>query len=83
MSIAEDPTQRILTAGAGGYRCLTNVDIELLLRFAQGMSSKEIAAMQKVSPRTIEGRRLELFGKLGAKNAAHAVAIMFKKGIFL
>lgn len=55
-------------------RDLTN-GLEALRLIAQGRSTVEIARELHLALDTIKGRLRRLYGLLGARNAAHAVAI--------
>jgi DNA-binding NarL/FixJ family response regulator len=49
--------------------------------FVEGKSNKEIARLLNLREVTIKGEVSRIFDKLGAKNRAHAVALVFDRGI--
>lgn len=56
-------------------------EYEVLFRLAKGNVTKQIARDLGLSPRTIDIYRDRILKRLGATNAAHAVALGFLKGI--
>lgn len=60
---------------------LTAVDIKMLAALSLGKISKQIADEESVCVNAVEVRRVRLFKKMKASNAAHAVAIGFRNGI--
>lgn len=58
---------------AGGA-ALTLRELEVLRLLAAGRASREIAAALVVSVRTVESRLAHLYGKLGVRSRAEAVA---------
>lgn len=52
---------------------LTPAELELLRLISRGFTSKEVAARQRVSERTIKARLSRVFRKLGVDNRAEAV----------
>ncbi len=46
---------------------------------AQGLSSKEISARLGISARTVEAHRLEVFRKMGVRNAVELVRSLLTK----
>lgn len=60
---------------------LTQMEISVLCRLANGLQSKEIAAELGRSKPTVEFYVRALFAKLNAKSRAHLVALAFHKGL--
>jgi two-component system, NarL family, response regulator DegU len=56
-------------------------EMEVLHLLCEGLSTQEIGEKMFVSPRTIEGHRLHLLEKTGAKNTAGLVAYTFKNDL--
>lgn len=56
-------------------------ELEVLAGLAEGKSCKEIAADLVVSRDTVKSHLERLYAKLGARNAAHAVAISLRGGL--
>jgi DNA-binding NarL/FixJ family response regulator len=59
---------------------LTNREREVLKLIAEGKSSKEIAAVLLISPRTVEHHRAKIMKKLNLKKVAHLVKYAIRKG---
>ncbi|MBT9502309.1 MAG: PAS and helix-turn-helix domain-containing protein [Burkholderiaceae bacterium] len=53
---------------------LTTREREIVRQLAAGLSTKEIARLLSVSPRTIDGHRARLMRKLGARSAIEMIA---------
>jgi FixJ family two-component response regulator len=62
-----------------GCHRLTPRETEILAHIAVGRSNKEAARQLHVSPRTIEVHRGRVMTKLGARNAADLVRLVFSK----
>ncbi|HTJ51815.1 MAG TPA: response regulator transcription factor [Cyclobacteriaceae bacterium] len=56
-----------------GLPSLTSKEKEIIKNLMNGNSSKEIAAMLNVSPRTVETHRANILGKFGLKNTTELV----------
>lgn len=63
-----------------GRERLTTRERQVLTQIAQGASSKEASRELSISPRTVEVHRARIMEKLGAKNAADLMRIVFGKG---
>jgi DNA-binding CsgD family transcriptional regulator len=63
----------ILSKPFPGHRALTPRERVVLAQVVRGASSKEIARMLGIAPRTVEFHRANIMKKLGAKNAADLV----------
>jgi FixJ family two-component response regulator len=63
-----------------GREPLTRREQDVLARIVAGASSKEAGRDLGISPRTIEVHRARIMEKLGAKNAADLVRIVYDQG---
>jgi two-component system, LuxR family, response regulator FixJ len=63
-----------------GHEPLTRREQDVLSRIVAGASSKEAGRDLGISPRTIEVHRARIMEKLGAKNAADLVRIVYAHG---
>jgi two-component system, LuxR family, response regulator FixJ len=63
-----------------GHERLTTRERDVLERIAHGASNKEIGRELGISPRTVEVHRARVMEKLGAKNAADLMCIVFGRG---
>ena len=68
-------------AGASPLSRLSNREMEVLRRIADGLGSKEIAAELGLSHRTIETHRANLMRKLGVHKASGLVRIAIREGL--
>ncbi len=69
----------ILTMPFRGRDLLTRRECEVLARIAAGASNKEAGRHLGISSRTIEVHRARIMEKVGAKNAADLVRILFSQ----
>lgn len=60
---------------------LTRREEEILLGLADGLMVNEIAAELHIAAETAKGHAQSLRQKLGARNAAHAVALAYHRGL--
>lgn len=60
-----------------GGNVLTKRECEVLREIAAGASSKEAGRILGISPRTVEVHRARIMDKLGARNAADLMRILF------
>lgn len=60
---------------------LTSRQIEVLQSMADGDSCKETAIKLYIVTGTVKNHRKDIYNKLGAMSAAHAVAIGIREGI--
>lgn len=60
---------------------LSEKQISILQKMANGLNSKEIGAEMFLSPRTIDSIRTEMIKSFGAKNSNELVSIALRKGI--
>jgi FixJ family two-component response regulator len=63
-----------------GREPLTRREQDVLTQIVAGSSSKEAGRQLGISPRTIEVHRARIMEKLGAKNAADLVRIVYNEG---
>ncbi|PRY56185.1 MULTISPECIES: helix-turn-helix transcriptional regulator [Glycomyces] len=71
------PRQR---AGRGGS-LLSNRELEVLWAMCEGMTNAEIGARLHVSEDTVKTHAKRMYGKLGARDRAQAVARAFRSGL--
>jgi two-component system, LuxR family, response regulator FixJ len=69
-----------LDLGQIGGSQLTPREREVLREIATGASSKEAGRILGISPRTVEVHRARIMDKLGARNAADLMRIIFSHG---
>jgi two-component system, LuxR family, response regulator FixJ len=69
-----------LDLGHIGGSVLTPREREVLREIATGASSKEAGRILGISPRTVEVHRARIMDKLGARNAADLMRIIFSHG---
>jgi DNA-binding NarL/FixJ family response regulator len=60
---------------------LTKRELQVLQQFSTGQQRHEIAASLGVTVNTIKTHANNAFNRLGASNAAHAVALAFRAGV--
>ncbi len=68
---------RVLTLS----RLLSGREREVLQLFAEGLGTKEVAGELKVSPKTVEAHRSNLFAKLKVNNVVDLARIALKEGV--
>jgi DNA-binding CsgD family transcriptional regulator len=74
------PEQADGDSGKNGPFGLTAREHEVL-RLLPGRTSREVAALLSLSPRTIEHHVDSILGKLGARNRSEAVAVAARYGL--
>ena len=62
-------------------RTLTDRELEVLHRVAEGLRNKEISRVLGISERTVKFHMSALMGKLGATNRTEAVKVGMQKGL--
>ncbi len=62
-------------------RRLSDRERQVLSHFAQGRSTKSVARILAISPRTVDAYSAVIVQKLRARNRIHAVAIAFRMGL--
>jgi NarL family two-component system response regulator YdfI len=60
---------------------LTDREVEVLMRVAQGERSKEIAVRLEISERTVKAHLASIYNKWGVDSRAAAIAIAAQKGL--
>lgn len=60
---------------------LTPHQREILRRFADGLSAKEIAKAMDISPRTVESHKYQIMESLGAHSSAELIRLAIRHGI--
>ncbi|MEO8692738.1 MAG: response regulator transcription factor [Acidimicrobiales bacterium] len=60
---------------------LTAREMEVLTAMAEGLATKAIALRLDVALKTVENHKARVFGKLGARNHAHAVTLAIEQGL--
>lgn len=74
--------ERSLSAdGANPYEQLTSREKQVLAFLAKGLTNVEIAAKLKLSRRTIEGHRANLYRKLGVSTQVDLIRFAIQKGL--
>ncbi|GAA1290715.1 DNA-binding response regulator [Planotetraspora silvatica] len=66
---------------APGNEPLSTREREVLILVAKGTSNREIAAVLFISEATVKTHLTHLYGKLGVKDRAAAVAVAYERGI--
>ena len=61
---------------------LSEREREIIIKVAEGRSSKEIAELLFLSVRTVEYHRSRIMNKLGVKNAAEMVRFAISSGLY-
>jgi DNA-binding CsgD family transcriptional regulator len=74
-----DVLERRAGTGARTDR-LTERELDVLERLAEGRPTEEVATLLHVSPHTVRSRIKTVLRKLGARNREHAVAIALSEG---
>lgn len=73
--------QQMAARPAGQTDALSEREIDVLRRIADGESTKEIAAALNVSVKTIEARRASLMAKLGVRSVAGLTKYAIRRGL--
>jgi DNA-binding NarL/FixJ family response regulator len=68
-------------ASPSGLDLLTEREREVLVRVAEGLSTKEIAARLDISTRTVETHRANLMRKLGLRSVARLTQFAIREGL--
>ncbi|MFF0448482.1 response regulator [Streptomyces sp. NPDC004609] len=80
-AVASRLVSRVRTPSAPGHEGLTAREREVLVLVARGTSNREIARELFISEATVKTHLTHIFGKLGAKDRAAAVAVAYDRGI--
>lgn len=67
--------------GQDPYKQLTDREKEVFKLLAEGYSTKEIAEMLVISPKTVDGHKTRLMAKLGLHSRVEVVKYALRKGI--
>jgi len=68
-------------SGSGTIETLTPREIQVLERFAAGLSTREVAASLGISPKTVETHRVRIYEKLGARSVVDLTRIAVRTGL--
>lgn len=60
---------------------LTEKQLNILVRVAEGETLKQISEATGISHRTLDGSMLAIRKSLGCKNVAHLMATLFREGV--
>ena len=60
---------------------LNSTEVEVMQHLADGIGTKEIAAVRQTSVQTIKNYVYQACAKLGADNRAHLIAVGFRQGL--
>ncbi|MFJ8073239.1 response regulator [Streptomyces sp. NPDC096176] len=80
-AVASRLVSHVRTPAAPGREPLSAREREVLALVAKGTSNREIAAELFISEATVKTHLTHIFGKLGAKDRAAAVAVAYDRGI--
>jgi RNA polymerase sigma factor (sigma-70 family) len=69
------------TINSSAFSNLTNREREVLQLFAEGKTTKEIANLLNVSPKTVETQRQNIFNKLNIHNIAELTKYAIREGL--
>jgi DNA-binding NarL/FixJ family response regulator len=79
--VVEDYVQHMAGDGKSAFSVLTPREREVLQLLAEGNSTKEIAAMLCVSPKTVETHRQQTMKKLGMNSVAELTKYAIREGL--
>jgi two-component system nitrate/nitrite response regulator NarL len=68
-------------AGSGTVDSLTAREREVFLRFAAGLTTREVAASLGISPKTVETHRVRIYEKLGCKTVVELARLAVRAGL--
>jgi DNA-binding NarL/FixJ family response regulator len=60
---------------------LSGRELEVLGEIGAGSTTRDVAAVMGISPKTVENHKQRIFSKLGVQNQAHAVAVAMRQGL--
>lgn len=78
----KDQSDPVVALGQEGASLLTPRERDVLQELVRGASNKEAGRSLGISPRTIEVHRARIMEKLGAKNAADLVRVIYNERRF-
>jgi two-component system, NarL family, nitrate/nitrite response regulator NarL len=67
--------------GSGTVDALTERERAVFLRFAAGLTTREVAANLGISPKTVETHRVRIYEKLGCKSTVDLARIAVRAGL--
>ena len=67
--------------GSGTIEALTARELQVLERFATGLSTREVAVNLGISPKTVETHRIRIYEKLGARSVIDLTRIAVRTGL--
>ena len=67
--------------GRGEYERITTREREILKHMCEGKTSKEIASILDISPKTVDNHKANIMAKLGLHTRAQLVKFALRKGI--
>jgi len=79
-ALFDEPAQAI-SAKSSEIETLTLREIDVLQLLAKGYTNRQIADQLSLSPRTVEGHRANLSGKLGLRSRVELVEYAEKHGL--
>lgn len=68
-------------AGPNTIDALTARELQVLERFATGLSTREVAESLGISPKTVETHRVRIYEKLGARSVIDLTRIAMRSGL--
>jgi DNA-binding NarL/FixJ family response regulator len=68
-------------SGSGTIEALTARELQVLERFATGLSTREVAESLGISPKTVETHRVRIYEKLGARSVIDLTRIAMRTGL--
>jgi DNA-binding NarL/FixJ family response regulator len=68
-------------SGSGTIEALTARELQVLERFATGLSTREVATSLGISPKTVETHRIRIYEKLGARSVVDLTRIAVRTGL--
>ncbi|HEV3363555.1 MAG TPA: response regulator transcription factor [Acidimicrobiia bacterium] len=60
---------------------LSHREIQVLGEIGAGSTTRGVAQVMGISPKTVENHKQRIFAKLGVQNQAHAVAVAMRQGL--
>lgn len=60
---------------------LTPRERDVLIAMTEGLSTKAVARVLRVAPKTVENHKMRIFSKLGVRNQAQAVSVAIRHGL--
>ncbi|HNW42114.1 MAG TPA: response regulator transcription factor, partial [Opitutaceae bacterium] len=79
--VVREYQRQMNTPGGAGLQALSEREREVLARIADGLSTKEIAAVLNLSVKTIETHRLHIMAKLKVNSVAELTKHAIREGL--